>query len=416
MVLPDPGSSQNKFFLPSSFSLKDLFEKFNSFYKEAYSHKEDEDIDENHNAKEKNAVSWGYFWEYWNTQFPFLKRLGKRTDFCNLCCGLRTILNDKKSSDEEKKESKLKIDTHLNAVKISRDTFNENRIKYAQEEGKTVISFDYSENIMLPILKNTPAAFYFKTRRKISLFGITNEKQTPLGTIQHNYLTDECHSISKGPNSVISYLHHYVCNILGNVKSLVVYADNCAAQNKNQYVIAYFSYLVKVMKQFNEIDFHFLISGHTKFSPDSHFGNIKRRISIEDCQSIIDLVGDDGFVHKSSKNNIAVPYIDPISLVQNFKWMNWKKFLSTHFKNCSGIGDWHVIKIRPYNNFIEVANDVGEPFREYEILPHNWNELMWPEIDIIEPDALSQNRIDQLKQFEDYVSVMHKPFISTENY
>ena len=70
-------------------------------------------------------------------------------------------------------------------------------------------------------------------------------------------------------------LYHFLINIIEKNSSLVIYADNCAGQNKNKFLIGFLIYLVKIKKIFPRIELNFLISGHTKFSPDSHFGTIK---------------------------------------------------------------------------------------------------------------------------------------------
>jgi len=141
----------------------------------------------------------------------------------------------------------------------------------------TILSFDFAENILLPNKVNEPGIFYFKMRRKIELFGINNEKTN----VQHNFLIDECFKISKSPDTVISMLHHYLTQYIsseGQGSYLRFFADNCPGQNKNQTMIGYLCWLVKVLKLPAEIELYFLISGHTKFGPDQHFGRTKQTI------------------------------------------------------------------------------------------------------------------------------------------
>ena len=88
--------------------------------------------------------------------------------------------------------------------------------------------------------------FYFKTRRKIDVFGIDNEASNT----QLSFLIDEPFNIQKGPNSVISMLHFYLARYVPNGTSLILYADNCPGQNKNKTIVTYLSYLVKVIKRF----------------------------------------------------------------------------------------------------------------------------------------------------------------------
>ena len=105
-------------------------------------------------------------------------------------------------------------------------------------------------------------------------------------------------------------MDNYLSTYISSGTFLILYADNCRGQNKNQILIGYLSYLVKVKQTYPEIDLYFLIVGHTKFAPDSNFGNIKQKLAQSQCESILDLLGDTGLVGASAKNNTDIPYID----------------------------------------------------------------------------------------------------------
>jgi len=110
-------------------------------------------------------------------------------------------------------------------------------------------------------------------------------------------------------------LHHYLLTQLPEGSTLVVYCDNCSRQNKNHTVIVYFSYLVKILKRFPEVEVNFMIAGHTIFTPDGNFGTTKARIKARDCCTIQDLVGSDGKIRSSAYNNYDLPYKDPWHLL-----------------------------------------------------------------------------------------------------
>ncbi len=86
-------------------------------------------------------------------------------------------MQDSNKSEEEIANLKMQEDLHLEQAKKARDAYNENRLVVALEDQKTVISFAYSENISVPNLLTTPAIFYFKTRRKIELFGVKSDSK-----------------------------------------------------------------------------------------------------------------------------------------------------------------------------------------------------------------------------------------------
>ena len=52
-----------------------------------------------------------------------------------------------------------------------------------------------------------------------------------------NYLLDEGVVASKGANTVISLLHHFLDHHTLGEKSVHLHADNCSGQNKNNYVV-----------------------------------------------------------------------------------------------------------------------------------------------------------------------------------
>ena len=136
----------------------------------------------------------------------------------------------------------------------------------------------------------------------MDLFGINNE-----GTgVQLNYLIDEDFRIKKGPNMVISMLHHHLFTKIPEGKKIILYVDNCSGQNKNQTIVGYLCYLVQILKRYPEISLNFMLVGHTKFSPDCHFGTIKMRGKQVFIRSILDLVGDNGIVRKSAINNDVI--------------------------------------------------------------------------------------------------------------
>jgi len=157
-----------------------------------------------------------------------------------------------------------------------------------------------------------------------------------------------------------------------------------------------------------------MVVGHTKFSPDSHFGTMKSLLRNTKVQSIVDLTDEDGLIRKSAKNNFVIVYKDPVSLEKNWEWRDWKKFSPPKFNECVGIKDWHVVKIPSESHFIEVSKAVGQPSTLYRTMN---GDLMLDENDrpkIIEPEAMSDDRLKQLEYFKQFVDDLHKPYISDQ--
>ncbi len=88
---------------------------------------------------------------------------------------------------------------------------------------------------------------------------------------------DEGMVLSKGSNSVISYLNNFFDNYGLGETAADLHCDNCSGQNKKKYVIWYLCWrVIHVLHQ--EVTLNFLIAGHTKFAPNWGFGLMKETI------------------------------------------------------------------------------------------------------------------------------------------
>ena len=72
-------------------------------------------------------------------------------------------------------------------------------------------------------------------------------------------------------------MHNYfeLCGL--GEKEIIIHADNCSGQNKNNAMIQYLAW--RVLKGFHKrITYSFMVPGHTKFSPDGFFGLFKLKL------------------------------------------------------------------------------------------------------------------------------------------
>ena len=174
----------------------------------------------------------------------YVKKLRNKTDYCNICSQLQIKLRCPSITTEDKEEAKNELLLHKELALSARKAYADHHLIVAKEEGYCVLSFDFAENILVPALVNQPGSFYFHSRRKIDVFGITNENTGQ----QLNFLIDENCKLKKGPNMVLSMLHYYIFKHVEPGKTVILYADNCPGQNKNQTVVAYLCYLVQILK------------------------------------------------------------------------------------------------------------------------------------------------------------------------
>jgi hypothetical protein len=76
-------------------------------------------------------------------------------------------------------------------------------------------------------------------------------------------------------------LYFYLKNLHneGNLPNhLVLVADNCGGQNKNNYMFQFLHFVVWELKWIDKISLFFMITGHTKFSLDRNFGTFENYI------------------------------------------------------------------------------------------------------------------------------------------
>ena len=72
-------------------------------------------------------------------------------------------------------------------------------------------------------------------------------------------------------------------------KEIIIHADNCSGQNKNNAMIQYLALRVLTGKH-KRITYSFMVAGHTKFSPDGFFGLFKLKLKNSEVDNLEDLV------------------------------------------------------------------------------------------------------------------------------
>ena len=199
-------------------------------------------------------------------------------------------------------------------------------------QGTVHYSYDYAQQLHYPSDPLQPGPIYFKTPRKCAIFGVCC-KAIPR---QVNFLIDENVLTRKGANSTISYVHFYFeRHGLGETKAQV-HADNCGAQNKNSAFIWY--YLWRVMSGLHEeINYNFLLPGHTKFSPDWCFGLLKQKTRKTFISSLFDIARS---VEESASVNVAelVGLHNGTVLMPTYDWFT---YLGNFFKKLPNIKSFY---------------------------------------------------------------------------
>ena len=148
------------------------------------------------------------------------------------------------------------------------------------------------------------------------------------------------------------------------------------------------------------ITMSFMVVGHTKFTPDSCFGLVKRRTHVEFLSDIVDIVNKSGYINHArlvgtQDGQVLVPTYD------------WQTYLSPNFKK--------IPNIKRFHQFIFSADHPGEVIcklysdSEETKLDMCVNPLWQPSISdlppVVQPQGLSPER--QLYLYEKNMSILH---------
>ena len=193
-------------------------------------------------------------------------------------------------------------------------------------------SFDFVQQVHYPSNPLQPGPIYFLTPRKAAIFGVCCEAIPR----QVNFVIDEASDTGKGANTVVSLLDFYFSHYSLGETTASLHADNCSGQNKNNTMVQYLMWRV-LTGLHHTINLHFMITGHTKFSPDTCFGLVKRKFRKADVSSLDDLAR---VVEESAACNICqlVGTQDGSTIMPS---RDWAGFFSSHFRRLDGIKQYH---------------------------------------------------------------------------
>ena len=248
---------------------------------------------------------------------------------------------------------------------------------------KVHYSFDYAQQVHFPSNPLQPGPLYFLKCRKCSIFGVCCESLPR----QVNFLTDEAAESGKGANAVVSRLHYFFEHYGLGEEEALTHADNCSGQNKNNTVVQYFVW--RTLRQLHKkITLSFLITGHTKFSPDWCFGLFKRLYQRTNIRSLEDIATT---VEQSAKCNTAL-LVAKSSGEVIVKVFDWKAYFRPHFKPLPSNKTYHHIRCDSSTPGVEhVRRRADDPEVAVKILKHDWDPFE-SEPPIIPPPGLSAER------------------------
>ena len=226
---------------------------------------------------------------------------------------------------------------------------------------------------------------YFLSLRKVQLFGFRVDGEPK----QLNFMIDENETIGQdgasthGPDAVISMVEWAFLNHGIGELEYTIHADNCGAQNKNQYVMGYMMWRV-LTGQHDKITYSMQTPGHARCLIDGGFGMIKKLYRRSDCDNINQLKT---VVNNSSTTNMAIVYPE-------WQWRAWKTFLTQYFLPVKGIRKYqHFIFQSTEPGVLTVKESASSPEMKINILKEPNIQLnAMDKSNIIQPRGLSEAR------------------------
>eukprot|EP00117_Sycon_ciliatum_P016477 scpid44506/ scgid15886/ len=333
------------------------------------------------------AVGYHTFRSVWLDCLPNIQIMTPRTDVCSRCENFRRRIQEART-EPEKSAACDEFKQHLDATQAERDYYRQATLQARAElDACTTIqqqlsqpcsrdlhhphyTFDFAQNVALPQSARQEGPLYFKAPRKVQIFGVNNEAVPQ----QVNYLIDESDTIgqdgksSHGPNAVASMLHHFFSFYGLHEKGCLLHCDNCAGQNKNRTIVAYFCWRV-IMGLHDRIELSFMLTGHTRCLVDGCFGLLKQKFRRSDCYTMGQLVA---VVNESASCNKA--QLIPGS---GLEWRAWDTFLAQHFKPVKGIRKvQHMVFDAAKPGIVSVKASLEDTYSDVEVLTTSKDALV----------------------------------------
>ena len=251
-------------------------------------------------------------------------------------------------------------------------------------------SFDFAQQVHYPSNPLQPGPIYFLTPRKAAIFGVCCEAIPR----QVNFIIDEASDTGKGANTVVSMLDFFFSHYGLGETTASLHADNCCGQNKNNTMVQYLMWRV-LTGLHQTIKLHFMLTGHTKFSPDACFGLIKRKFRRTEVSSLDDLAR---VVEESAACNLCqlVGAQDGSTIVPS---RDWAGFLSSHFRRLDGITKYHHFRFERDHPGVVFLKKTATAEEEQRILLQGmWSPSPADKPPLITPQGLSLERRKYLFQ------------------
>ncbi len=272
---------------------------------------------------------------------------------------------------EEREQMMLKAAEHIKMARAQRQLYQEKVEKARRTVEKVHLErtytfvVDYGQNMELPIFNSEqPGATYYYSPMTVNNLGMVDHAHIyPDGTVGEHM---HCHVYTdavgkKGANNVVTLIMKTLrrLNLLCNDEQgseLNIVFDNCCGQNKNNTVLRLPAWIAQ-LGYFLEINFIFLVVGHTKNAVDRLFNSLKvmyRKKSLYTFGQLVDALG-----------TLRTITVHP-TVSEDF--LDYGKLFDFFYKKLTG-------KIKQNHIF---STSQGDEIRVRERVLAKHEELIWP--------------------------------------
>jgi hypothetical protein len=206
-------------------------------------------------------------------------------------------------------------------------------VNWCSEEGRWVLSIDAMELFQLPFFGRSAQAqeLYYKRKMSMTPMGISDEGKEQAWIYFYDQRSGKTNS-----NHVISLLDRHIETHNPGFRKLTINMDNCTV-NKNFFMVTYCFMLVE-SDYFEEVQLHWMIAGHTKFSPDRAFAWLHNDTSNMDILEPEDIM-------IAFRRGTQSSYFGSMLKHDDFgDWKSWAGDVGS--KTIKGSDKWHRLRVR----------------------------------------------------------------------
>jgi hypothetical protein len=312
------------------------------------------------------------------------------------------------------------ISKHVKEARAQRELANE-YLKKSKEDATNntphgertyAMCADFAQNMEVPSFNSEqPGETYYFSPLTVNVFGIAEEFTKP-GTATMTAFAYPEYDGKKGGDNVASLIMHFLGmhGLLDEEKGpggkLVFIMDNCSGQNKNRMVLRLGGALVD-LGYFKEVEFVFLIVGHTKNMCDRLFNLLKINYRKKNIYTVRQLI--------ESCNE--VPQVTAIQAEPGW-FRNFDDYLDKYYRRLDKIKtkEWHIFnhsryKLEPPLSTLKVRTSNLEDADSNEAVLHKM--IKAPPTVILPDDQYQRNdvllRIRQKSMKDDVYSMTMLP-------